>query len=167
MPLLMRGWRLADICGAATMKREPPMIPAPPVIANAVLISVVAWLGRRGNSVMRSVPRPSVQTLPKSSITDTAAEAIPTASAGNWRAAIHQYTKPSRDVIAVVPTREPEFANRTIFFFIHWLKILLTYHHPLICMFELCTSSQGYVAYDIANCCKCEPDQNCYGAGHA
>ncbi len=57
-------------------------------------------------------------------MTDIDAVAVPMASTGNWRAATHQYTKPRREVTAVVPNNELALVNSMIFFFNHRLSLI-------------------------------------------
>src|SRR6266700_730430 len=71
------------------------------------------------------------------------AEAAPIVSGENLRAAIHQYTKPRPDVIAVVPTREPVFTNSTLFAFNHWMMTFTDFS------FLSCSEQQRYC---VINC---------------
>src|SRR5258708_6968955 len=56
---------------------------------------------------------PSTATLPSSRVVETAAAARPTAAGVYWRAAYHQNTTPSAEVIADVRTSDPAFPTMT------------------------------------------------------
>jgi len=67
-----------------------------------------------------------MQMLPSNIIAEVAAEANPTISGENSRAAIHQYPKPSSDVTAVVPINDPALTNVTLFALTHPYENLFT-----------------------------------------
>jgi hypothetical protein len=79
----------------------------------AEVIKVFLKTARRCTSPINKVPNPREPKVPNSIITDIAADAKPTYSGGNWRAANHQYINPRLEVMAVVLTIEEELKRIT------------------------------------------------------
>ena len=76
--------------GAASANRPPNAAEATPATSSAAMRIDPALPDWRGSSPMSSVPKPSTPTAPSSIMAEIAADAKPTASGGNKRAASHQ-----------------------------------------------------------------------------
>ncbi len=124
--LALRLCKSFDTRGANIANTMPARPPAPPTRSIAVLISGRSLPGRRGSSPINREPNPNREIVASSAIAEIAAEARPTASGENRRAANHQYTKPRADVMRFVQTKDAVLVNITRFVFTHRKSTVLT-----------------------------------------